>query len=96
MFTRFCNTHLDEPSQIELGTLLNSALDDGFRLWNILKHISEEDLPKLSPPKMRIHKLQNLEICLQFLIDNNVKLVGIGPHGSFSFVLKLNLRYIGP
>jgi hypothetical protein len=95
VFTRFCNTHLEEQRQIELGSLLNSALDDGFRLWYILKHIADEELPKLSPPKMRIHKLQNLEICLQFLIDKGVKMVGIGTHGTIIIANSHVSRYSG-
>jgi len=93
VFTKFCNTHLEGEWKIEDKTLLIGALDDGYRLWYLLKGISQSELPKLSPPKMRIHMLQNLEICLEF-VSSNVRLVGIGPHDILDHNGKLILGMI--
>jgi hypothetical protein len=86
-FTRFCNTYLEAEWQIQPATLLVGALDDGFALWHLLKNITKEQLPKLNNPKSDIQKLNNLGICLDFLTEKQVKLIGIGPHGSRELVL---------
>jgi hypothetical protein len=38
-------------------------------------------LRKLDAPKARTHMLSNLSLCLDFLTEEKIKLVGIGPYG---------------
>lgn len=79
VFTRWCNIHLKKRDQkIEDGTLTKGALDDGFILWHLLSQLSGKTLRKLDPPKMRTHKLGNITCTLQFLVEENIKTVGIG------------------
>jgi len=93
VFTKWCNSWLKNRFlEIPPGTLCSGSLDDGKILWNLLSEISGKTLPKLSVPKyfMRIHKLENLSISLQFLADENIKLVGIAQED----ILDHNVRLI--
>eukprot|EP01126_Amoeba_proteus_P002628 TRINITY_DN10826_c0_g1_i1.p1 TRINITY_DN10826_c0_g1~~TRINITY_DN10826_c0_g1_i1.p1 ORF type:complete len:185 (+),score=13.13 TRINITY_DN10826_c0_g1_i1:359-913(+) len=83
VLTRICNTYLQPYNKkIEEGTLTTGSLDDGFLLRSLVSALSgnlEEVIGRLDEPKSRVHKINNLATSLQFLKNDNLLLVGIGP-----------------
>merc|ERR1712137_1277179 len=94
-FTRWCNNHLEER-----GRKINdfkTDWKDGLNLINLLEIITH---PKTMPrrynkhPRIPIQKTENLEIALQFLRDEGIKLVNIGPGDIEKGSVKLTLGLI--
>lgn len=92
-FTNWVNSHL-----IKRGKKIESVLtdlDDGVMLLNLLETISGDDVGKInSTPKMRIHKIENLNKALKFIADHGVKLASIGSEEICDRNVKLTLGLI--
>lgn len=63
-------------------SLFTGSLDDGSVLRLFLMGLSLKKLPELEEPKLRIHKVNNLNISFKFMKEEGIKLVGIGSEGS--------------
>jgi len=98
VFTRWCNTHLNKrDTELPMGGMLRGGLDSGVILWELLAEISnkEDELGRPNrKPAMRIHKVNNLLLSLQFLDREKVKLVNIGAEDLVDRKLKLILGLI--
>nr|XP_012778912.1 plectin isoform X13 [Maylandia zebra] len=78
-FTKWVNKHLIKHSRVESQrhvTDLYEDLRDGHNLISLLEVLSGETLPR-EKGRMRFHKLQNVQIALDFLRHRQVKLVNI-------------------
>ena len=53
-------------------------LSDGKALLKLLEIISAERLPKPASGQMRFHKIENINVSLNFLKNQNVKIGNIG------------------
>jgi len=92
-FTNWVNSHL-----IKRGKKIESVLtdlDDGVMLLNLLETISGDSVGKFnSSPKMRIHKIENLNKALKFIAEHGVKLASIGSEEICDQNVKLTLGLI--
>jgi filamin len=53
--------------------------EDGLMLINLLELISSKKLGKYNPkPRMKLHKTENLNVCLKFLKEEGIVLINIG------------------
>ncbi|XP_049903161.1 plectin-like isoform X5 [Epinephelus moara] len=78
-FTKWVNKHLMKHRRPEAQrhvTDLYEDLRDGHNLISLLEVLSGETLPR-EKGRMRFHKLQNVQIALDFLRHRQVKLVNI-------------------
>uniref|UniRef100_A0AAX7TBK8 Plectin n=1 Tax=Astatotilapia calliptera TaxID=8154 RepID=A0AAX7TBK8_ASTCA len=76
-FTKWVNKHLVKVSSAQRHiTDLYEDLRDGHNLISLLEVLSGETLPR-EKGRMRFHKLQNVQIALDFLKHRQVKLVNI-------------------
>ncbi|XP_027872597.1 plectin-like isoform X24 [Xiphophorus couchianus] len=78
-FTKWVNKHLIKPGRAEAQRQvadLYEDLRDGHNLISLLEVLSGETLPR-EKGRMRFHKLQNVQIALDFLKHRQVKLVNI-------------------
>ncbi|XP_071324965.1 plectin isoform X18 [Trachinotus anak] len=78
-FTKWVNKHLMKHRRAEAQrhvTDLYEDLRDGHNLISLLEVLSGETLPR-EKGRMRFHKLQNVQIALDFLKHRQVKLVNI-------------------
>ncbi|XP_056141828.1 plectin-like isoform X1 [Lampris incognitus] len=78
-FTKWVNKHLIKHLRAEAQrhvTDLYEDLRDGHNLISLLEVLSGETLPR-EKGRMRFHKLQNVQIALDFLKHRQVKLVNI-------------------
>uniref|UniRef100_A0A671MDZ5 Plectin n=1 Tax=Sinocyclocheilus anshuiensis TaxID=1608454 RepID=A0A671MDZ5_9TELE len=73
-FTKWVNKHLMKAQRHI--TDLYEDLRDGYNLISLLEVLSGETLPR-EKGRMRFHKLQNVQIALDFLKHRQVKLVNI-------------------
>ncbi|MGH0166383.1 UNVERIFIED_CONTAM: hypothetical protein FKN15_050254 [Acipenser sinensis] len=73
-FTKWVNKHLMK-AQRHISDLYED-LRDGHNLISLLEVLSGETLPR-EKGRMRFHKLQNVQIALDFLKHRQVKLVNI-------------------
>jgi hypothetical protein len=81
-FTRWANNFLMER-MMKIEDLA-SDLSDGLHLINLLEVISSKHLPNYNKkPKIRAQMLENTGACLQFLKNEGIKLVAIGPEGTW-------------
>jgi hypothetical protein len=78
-FTKWVNKHLS--SQKSKVTDLFVDLRDGINLILLLEQLSSQRLVnyKKDMAILRFHALQNVNICLNFLVQNNIKIVNIRP-----------------
>jgi filamin len=92
-FTRWANNFLlERMMKIED---LGRDLSDGLLLINLLEIISSKQIPNYNKkPKIRAQKLENTGACLQFLKNEGIKLVAIGPEDITDMNLKLILGLI--
>jgi len=75
-FTRWMNYFLSERL-LKVDDLFKD-LKDGIKLIHLLELISSKKLPKFEPkPRIALHELGNLNISLQFLKEEGLKLVNI-------------------
>ncbi|XP_060725845.1 plectin [Tachysurus vachellii] len=78
-FTKWVNKHLMKHQRAQAQrnvTDLYEDLRDGHNLISLLEVLSGETLPR-EKGRMRFHKLQNVQIALDFLKHRQVKLVNI-------------------
>jgi filamin len=74
---------------------LGTDLSDGLLLVNLLEIISAKTIPQYNKkPKIRAQKLENTGASLQFLKNEGIKLVAIGPEDITDCNLKLILGLI--
>jgi filamin len=92
-FTRWANQFLlERMMKIED---LQYDLSDGLLLINLLEIISSKSIPNYNKkPKIRAQKLENTGASLQFLKNEGIKLVAIGPEDITDSNLKLILGLI--
>jgi actinin alpha len=96
-FTAWVNSHL-KSRDIKLVNI-QTDLCDGVALIALMEVVgSTEEVPlKLARPskgKMRIHKIQNLNVALDYMNENGVRLIGIGAEEICDGNLKLILGCI--
>eukprot|EP00456_Euglypha_rotunda_P041910 TRINITY_DN325_c0_g1_i18.p1 TRINITY_DN325_c0_g1~~TRINITY_DN325_c0_g1_i18.p1 ORF type:complete len:300 (-),score=53.79 TRINITY_DN325_c0_g1_i18:23-922(-) len=92
-FTRWMNYFLSER-MLKVDDLFKD-LKDGIKLIHLLELISSKKLPKWEPkPKIALHELGNIDICLQFLKEEGLKLVNIGADDINKGIPKLILGLI--
>ena len=54
----------------------------GVCLSLLYAHTAEEDLPRhFTNPMMRVQKLENLQVCLNFLKQQGLQQLGVHPEG---------------
>lgn len=77
-FTRWANNVLSER-MIKVESLVDD-IKDGLKLHALIELLAEKTLPKVNQkPKMKLHKLENLNKCINFLTkEEGLKLVNIG------------------
>ncbi|XP_061752939.1 plectin a isoform X7 [Nerophis ophidion] len=78
-FTKWVNKHLVKHWKVEAQRHVSDLyedLRDGHNLISLLEVLSGETLPR-EKGRMRFHKLQNVQIALDFLKHRQVKLVNI-------------------
>lgn len=76
-FARWCNTHLRKRGMAIDEKNIEKEFEDGIKLIHLYEIISDNSLGKYNPaPKMRIHKLANLNVPLKE-INKFVRSVGI-------------------
>jgi hypothetical protein len=75
---------------------LENDFSDGVMFINLLEEISNKQVARKynKTPKIRAQKLENLSFCFQFLKQENIKLVGMGPEDLCDGNLKLTLGLI--
>ncbi|KAG7270236.1 hypothetical protein CRUP_013953 [Coryphaenoides rupestris] len=78
-FTRWCNEHLKAVNKPLLCDL-QADLSDGLRLLALLEALSQRRMPRKHHPRpaFRQMKLENVSVALEFLEQENIKLVSIG------------------
>ncbi|KAH3759770.1 alpha-actinin A [Pelomyxa schiedti] len=93
-FTKWFNAHLKKAGHRETVEDLSRDLQDGKLLHKLLESISNTKLPKITmTPKMRIHQIQNLNVCVTF-ISSKVRLQGISAEDICNGDIKLILGMI--
>ncbi|KAN0027634.1 hypothetical protein ACTFIU_010605 [Dictyostelium citrinum] len=92
-FTAWCNSHLRKVgSSIEQ---IDTDFTDGIKLAQLLEVISNDPVFKVNKtPKLRIHNIQNVGLCLKHIESHGVKLVGIGAEELVDKNLKMTLGMI--
>src|SRR5690348_245704 len=65
-FVRWCNQHLSKKNS-QISDVIKD-FSDGTQLILLLESLTGMKLPKpIANPKMRVHKIQNLNIALKFM-----------------------------
>jgi hypothetical protein len=91
-FTRWANQFLLER-MMKIDDL-QYDLSDGLLLINLLEIISSKSIPNYNKkPKIRAQKLENTGACLQFLKNEGIKLVAIGPEGTLLMLARVCLYF---
>jgi hypothetical protein len=82
VFTNWANVHLRERSLKIVDMAQN--LDDGILLIHLLEIVSGKSMtrPYGKAPKLRIQRLENAQIALQFMKNESIKLVAVVPEGT--------------
>lgn len=60
---------------------ITEDLSSGVVLATLLRVLSQENLKVNQNPKMRIHRMENVSVCLKFIETKGVKLVNISAEG---------------
>ena len=94
-FTKWFNAHLKKGGHLVQVENLQKDLYTGILLHKLLESISGKKLPKvLLNARMRVQYIQNLNVCLDYIARNGVKLVGISAEEICDGNLKLILGMI--
>jgi len=92
-FTNWVNSHL-----MKRGKKIESVLTDftdGIMLLNLLEAISGDSVGKINNnPKMKIHKVENMNKALKFISEHGVKLASIGAEEIVEGNTKLTLGLV--
>jgi len=93
-FTGWCNNHLRKRG-LKIDDL-ETDLEDGLKLIALLEIISNETFPYKfeRKPTIRLKKIANVGLCLKFIHEKGVKLVGIGAEEIVDGNIKLILGMI--
>ncbi|EFA84721.1 gelation factor [Heterostelium album PN500] len=92
-FTGWANNYLKE--RILKINDLGTDLEDGVLLINLLEIISSKKILKFNKtPKIRLHKMENNNLAVNFIKTEGLKLVGIGAEDIVDGQLKLILGLI--
>ncbi|GAM19523.1 hypothetical protein SAMD00019534_026980 [Acytostelium subglobosum LB1] len=92
-FTGWANNYLKE--RILKINDLATDLEDGVKLINLLEIISSKKILKFNKqPKIRLHKIENNNLAVNFIKQEGLKLVGIGAEDIVDGQLKLILGLI--
>jgi len=92
-FTNWVNSHLIKRGK-KIENLLTD-LSDGVNLLHLLEVISGDSVGKINAtPKMKIHKIENLNKALKFIAEHGVKLASIGSEEIHDQNVKLTLGLI--
>merc|ERR1711963_493696 len=92
-FTNWVNSHLVKRGK-KIETVLTD-FQDGIMLLNLLESISGDSVGKINNnPKMKIHKVENLNRALKFISEHGVKLASIGAEEIESGNVKLTLGLV--
>ena len=76
-FTRWCNEHLRHQGMIIDD--LEVDLSDGLRLIALLEVLSQKKIKRFNKrPKVRAQKMENVQLALDFIAYEKIKLVNIG------------------
>ena len=76
-FTRWCNEHLRHQGMIIDDLAVD--LSDGLRLIALLEVLSQKRIKRYNKkPRMRAQKLENVQVALDFIAYEKIKLVNIG------------------
>lgn len=77
-FTNWFNAQLKRGGHSKMVEDLANDLDNGILLYQLLECISGQKLPRImTNPRMRLQKIQNLNVCLDFIARSGVRLIGI-------------------
>eukprot|EP01133_Synstelium_polycarpum_P006782 gene6782-7884_t len=92
-FTSWVNSHLRKvKANIEN---IEEDFVDGIRLAQLLEIISNDPVFKINKtPKLRIHNIQNIGLCLKHIEAHGVKLAGIGAEELADKNLKMTLGMV--
>uniref|UniRef100_A0A0K0FXT9 Spectrin beta chain, erythrocytic (inferred by orthology to a human protein) n=1 Tax=Strongyloides venezuelensis TaxID=75913 RepID=A0A0K0FXT9_STRVS len=90
-FTKWVNKHLQKTNR-SISDLFTD-LSDGYNLIALLEVLTAERLPK-ETGYTRFHRIQNIQICLDFLKKQNIKFVNIRPEDILEGNPKLTLGLI--
>jgi len=92
-FTRWCNEYLKERGMSITDLFVD--LKDGLLLINLLEVISGKSLGRYNRnPRIQPQRLENNVVCLNFLKEEGIKLVNIGPEDLVDGKAKLILGLI--
>lgn len=76
-FTRWVNLHLADR-QLKISDI-KTELSSGVNLAHLLEIISNKTIPKWNKnPKLSIHRVENLNKCIEFILGEGLTLVNIG------------------
>eukprot|EP01130_Rhizamoeba_saxonica_P001760 TRINITY_DN11612_c0_g1_i1.p1 TRINITY_DN11612_c0_g1~~TRINITY_DN11612_c0_g1_i1.p1 ORF type:complete len:639 (+),score=206.88 TRINITY_DN11612_c0_g1_i1:50-1918(+) len=76
-FTKWANAHLSKRG-LSVESLIEGELSDGIMLANLIEILADDKIQYNKKPKMKIHKIENLNRVLSFITATGVRLVGIG------------------
>ena len=78
-FTNWLNDRLKAGRQGPKVTDLSEDLQDGILLIRLLENLTKKKIRGYTKnPKMPAHKLDNLELAIDFMNNEDIKLIGIG------------------
>ena len=78
-FTNWVNDRVSGPKGKNRVTDLQKDLQNGVLLIDLLENLSKKKIPKVvKNPEFTAQKLDNLSMAFKFMLEEKVKLVGIG------------------
>ena len=78
-FTRWCNEHLRHQGMMIDD--LEVDLSDGLRLITLLQVLSQKKIKRFNKkPRIRAQKMENVQLALDFIASEKIKLVNIGTY----------------
>lgn len=95
IFSRWCNQKLSLSRDIQVNDVV-TEIGDGVLLINLLEVLSETTFPGKfqKNPKMRVHKIDNLNNALKFVWDSGVQMkVKPSAEGKLQFNIIIIILY---